>query len=919
MLPLLKYVSLRHLIHRRGRTLLTLTGIVLGVAMIMSVFSLNGTITDAYTKLFSGLAGAADVEIAALSAAGIDEGILNDVLATAGVSAGVTAAAPIVKGNTIVFVPESRREDPATGTRGTSPTPGRTDATPAPARSDGAAIEASVFLLGVRPGDVEYTMRTYVLHDGRLLRPDDERMVLLTDSIASNLGVKPGDDVQLLTTMGKQTFTVAGLIGPGGPGIVNAGQLIVLPLQQAQRALGKVGRIDQIGLTLAPEADRAIVEQTLRAIVGDGAHVGRPTSGRAVEDVLGSLNLMLTFASGISLFAAFFLMYNNVSMAMAERRHEYGILVSLGLVRRTLLQSVIVEVLALSLIGGVLGASLGVSIANVMVHALGDTLAGALRLGVAGVTANPGATLAAIALGTVAALAAAFIPARQATDIAPTDVLRPALPVAPPRRRRLITYAATLLVTGTALIGVLLYYGTPANLDVFVWPLFGGMLVTFSGIIIALQPVVHTLPALFRRPLRALLGIPGYLAAGNLGRWPARTATTVGAMLVSLSMLVGVASLTQSYKAYLHRWVQMDTDWDLLVSSSWLGLGAETPLEERFRHEIEAIPGVQLASPERFVFLDYGDGRVYVSVFDMTEFSRFAAFNVAEGPASDDVIAALARRDSVAVSRPFAMVNDVRAGDTIELPTPGGKHPMSVAAVVDDMSLAGGTMYMDRQLYQELWQDDAVDAFAVKVSPGADPEVVRRAIFNAFADGMQPGADPEAGREAIPDALAVGVETGAFRRELPLTVQTSAEFAADLDQMVTESFSLIQSLVLVALIVAALGIANTLIMTVLERRRELAELRALGATQTHIRRIVLGEAIGSGLLGSTLGALIGIVIAWVMVEANRRFIGLAYPMVMPPSLVPMTAGIGLALAPVAGWIPARIAARMPIVAGMRVE
>lgn len=868
VLPLLKYVSWRHLLHRRGRTALTLIGITLGVAMIMSVFALNGTITDAYTKLFSGLAGAAEIEIAALSAAGIDESLLNQ---TAQIE-GVEQAVPLVKGNTIVFT----------------------------SSADASTSQASAFLLGVRPGDAEYNMRTYVLHSGRLLRQDDERAVLLTESLAANLGVKPGDDIQLLTTTGKQSFTVVGLIGAGGPGIVNAGRLIVLPLKQAQTMLGKLGRIDQIGLTLTQDAERAKVEQSLKSIVGSGAHVGGPTKGRAVEDVLGSLNLMLTFAGAISLFAAFFLMYNNVSMAMAERRREYGILISLGLVGRSLMGSVMAEVALLSLIGGGAGVLLGVAIADVSVQALGDTLAGALRLGVAGVRAHPGAAFVAIAAGMIASLSAAYIPAHRATRISPTEMLRPPTPVEPPRRKRQLALALFFVCTGGVVTAVLLRNGTPANFELFVWPTFAAMLVTFVGIIFALQQVVHRLPDLLRRPLRAVLGIPGSLAAGNLGRWPGRTATTVGALLVSLSMLVGVTALTESYRAYLHRWAQEDTDWDLLVSSSWLGLGAETPLDESFRHRIEAVPGVAFASPERFVFLDYADGRVYMSVFDMTEFGHFANFRIAQGPPSDEVIAALARRDAVAVSRPFAMVHDVTVGDIIKLPTPTGNFPVRLAAVVDDMSLAGGTMYIDRQLYKQLWYDDAVDAFAVKVKDGADVEEVRRAILNAFTG--------ETARRRN--------DTGS---ELPLTVQTSREFVADLDDMVTESFSLIQALVFVALVVAALGIANTLVMTVLERRRELAELRALGATQKHIRRIVLGEAIGSGLLGSVLGALIGIVVAVTMVEANRRFIGLAYPLVMPPTLVLMTAGIGLVLAPLAGWLPARIAADMPIVEGMRVE
>lgn len=908
MRPLLKFVSLRHLLRRRGRTALTTFGITLGVAMVMAVFSLNGTINDAYTKLFSGLAGIAEVEIAALSAAGIDE----DILETAAQTEGIAAAAPAIKGNTVIF---------------TVPPPSSAPLQTTDQATGQTADQASVFLLGVRPDEDEFAVRTYVLNSGRLLGPKDDRSVLLTESLATRLGIGPGDEVDLLTVAGKQRFEVVGLIGAAGPGAVNAGQLVVVPLEQAQRVLGKQGRIDQVGLVLTSGADKADVEQSLRDAFGAGAHVGKPTTGRAVEDVLGSLNLMLTFAGAISLFAAFFLMYNNVSMAIAERRHEYGILMSLGTTGRNIMGSVITETALLSLAGGGLGVVLGVAVADVMVQALGDTLAGALRLGVTGAAANPGAVITAMGAGLVASTAAALGPARDATRIAPTDVLRSGPATFPSRRRRLGP-GVLLIGLGAAVTVTLLLYGNPGNFNVFVWPLFAAMLLSLVGVVMALQSVVHRLPQLFKAPFRKLLGVPGYLAAGNLGRWPARTGTTVGALLVALSMLVGVTALTQSYRTYLHRWVELDTDWDLLVSSSWLGLGAETPLQEGFRGQVEAVEGVALASPERFVFVDYGDGRVYMSVFDMNEFGRFATFNVAEGPPSDEVIAALAAGDAVAVSRPFAMVHEVRVGDIIELPAPSGNYPVKLAAVVDDMSLAGGTMYIHRDLYKRLWQDESVDAFAVKVEPGADVDVVRQAILDAFADGvavpqaMTPGAaaagtaagTPPRAIDTAPEAIV-----GAAIVEVPLTVQTSREFAEDLDQMVTESFSLIQALVLVSLLVAGLGIANTLVMTVLERRRELAELRALGATKAHIRRLVLGEALGAGLLGTVLGAAVGVVMAVAMVEANRRFIGLAYPLVMPPSIVAMTAGIGLVLAPAAGWIPARIAARLPIVDGMRTE
>ncbi|MGE5589535.1 MAG: ABC transporter permease [Bacillota bacterium] len=856
MLPLLRFVNLRHLTSRLGRTALTVSGIALGVAMIMAVLVMNRNIHESYRQLFSDLAGRADIEISASTAGGMDEALLSQVEG----ATGVRVALPTIRGRSVL----SARD-----------------------RSE------TVFVLGVDPGrDAE--LRDYQWADGRMPAAGAAREVVLTDSLASGLGVQPGDDVTLLTATGRQTYRLVGTIGAAGPGRVNLGRVAVVPLAAAQDMLGKTGRVDTIDVMLSPAADAAAVTVELAGLA-TGARVGKPEGGSEMDDIMGSVNLLMVFASAISLFASAFLIFNNVSMSVAERRTQHGILRALGLTRQRLLGLGLAEALLLGLVGSGVGVLLGSGLAQAMVVGLSRTMEGVFRFNPGPGGTDAAATFVALIVGVGTTVAAALRPLTESAGVQPVEAMRPgAARIADGDHRGLSSGWRTRALLGSVLVlggagSNVALLTLPDRLDTsHMWILSASLLVALFGLILLLEPLTALLAPGLGRASGRLFGVPGRLGAGNLARSPGRTAATAGALLVAVSMFVGVGGMSASFRGYVRDWVETAIGWDLLVSSSWNGLGAETPMSPDVGKELAEIPGVALASPERFTFVDYRGTRVLMSVLVMNDFPSFASFRVAEGPPADRLARELARHSGVAISRTLAQGQGLHPGDALRLSTPKGDRDFRVSGVVNDWSTATGTIYMDRGWYLELWDDPMVDSFAVNVAD-APVETVRQAISDHF------------------------------QGRLPLTMQTNAEFASSVDRTINESYLLIQALVLVALLVAALGVANTLIMSASERQREIAELRAVGADRRQVGRMVLVEALAIGLVGCSLGMLAGVVLAVDLVLAATRSMGLAFTLVIPLWVVPAALAVGLLGAPLAGWGPARYASAQPICVGMRYE
>ena len=222
--------------------------------------------------------------------------------------------------------------------------------------------------------------------------------------------------------------------------------------------------------------------------------------------------------------------------------------------------------------------------------------------------------------------------------------------------------------------------------------------------------------------------------------------------------------------------------------------------------------------------------------------------------------------------------------------TPSGEKQFPVMGGFYDYATDGGKLVMDRALYRQLWQDETTTLFAVYATPGADIDAVRRHI-----------------------AETVG-------REGHLLVISNAELKKEILAIFDRTFTITYALEFIAVGIALLGIVNTLLTSVLERQRELATLRAIGASAQQIRRLVLWESSYLGLLGAALGVLGGVLLSVLLIEViNKQSFGWTIQFTLPGSMLVEAVEVALAAAVVASTLPARWAAKQPIVDGLRYE
>ncbi len=544
------------------------------------------------------------------------------------------------------------------------------------------------------------------------------------------------------------------------------------------------------------------------------------------------------------------------------------------------------EALVLGVAGSVLGTLLGAAMARVAAAGLADTALAMFSVPVAAVPLQAPDVLLALALGTTSTVAAAYLPAREAFAVQPAEALRPAAAGAGGGWRWRWLLALAVLVAGGALAAWLWSAGSGLERTRFLQAAGLAVLAMGVGVVGLGTEWVKAGGRAVAAALRASLGVAGALGGDSLLRTPARSAATVSAFLVSIAFMVGFAGFSATYTRFVDRWVDRTIAWDLRVSAGIRGIQAEALLPEGMKAELQSVPGVALASAQRFVFTDYRDGKVLLSIFEMADLPEYASLKVLEGAAGPALYQALAQGEGVAITAVTARLFGLRPGDILQLPTPAGVAGLPVLALVDAFSPDTGEVYVDRRLYQRYWPDPGVDAFAVKVAQDGKAADVAAALT-----ALQPGG-------------------------LRLSVETQGGFKARLTSLLRQAFAQVQGLVLVTVLVGCLSILNTLTIAVLEQQTELALFRALGATRSRIRGIVLAQALGIGLYGAVLGGACGVGLAYLLVGFNRQFSGLHLEPALPA--LPLLTGVvmALVLAPLAALLPARRAANLPPAAAL---
>jgi len=689
--------------------------------------------------------------------------------------------------------------------------------------------------------------------------PTGPSEVVIDATSAEKHDIPLGSDIKILFRGPTQTFTVVGTVGFGGEKDLGGTTSAYFDTATAQKVLGSPDTFDAINVRAADGVSDAALATRLDAALPEaaeavtGAQVAQETSDAVSQD-LKFVSVMFLIFAGIALFVGSFIIWNTFTMIVTQRSREIALMRAVGATRRQIRKSLLTEALMLGAVSSAVGVVAGIGVAkglNWLMSALGFSLP-TTSLQIA-----PRTIWLSILVGTVVTVVAALVPARRATMVLPVEALREATPGSrPPSRRRLVIGALTLVGGVAAVLSALYGGGSPKLLGI-------GVPAALIGVITLAPVAARPLAALLGWPLR-LRGVPGDLARQNAMRNPRRTASTATALMIGLTLVVSMGVFASSLKASFSDILSGSTHADLYLAKASNGAEGFSPEATK---KVAAVPGVSAASATAFGQGRFADEQTFFTSIDPATAERTLSLDVSTGS-----VKALGA-DGVLVAKKKAEANGWAVGSTVPAEFAStGKHDLLVAGIFDQ---TGGFVEADYLLSldgQDALTGDHLDASAlVLLDEGADTGEVKAAITAALADH--------------PDAKILDQE------------EYEAEATGFIDQLLT----FVSVMLLLAVVIALLGIVNTLALSVFERTRELGLLRAVGMTRAQVREMVRWESVVISLIGAGAGAVLGIGLGLVLAQALKsegiEAVSVPWPSIAAYVVAAAVAGMVAAIGP----------------------
>ena len=657
--------------------------------------------------------------------------------------------------------------------------------------------------------------------------------------------------------------------------------LVLTDVAQAQEWLGMQGRLTRIDLRLPGGADGAALAAALRARLPAGVELH--TTRAVARETLAMTDAFTTNLQAMSLLALLvgtFLIYGAVSFAVLQRRRTLGILRALGATRAELLRLLLGEAALLGALGGALGVALGILISRALVGLVARTINDLYFVIAVHAIALPPLTLVkALLAGVATALVAALLPALEVANSAPQLALARSVVEGRARHlaRRLLVLAA-LLAAGAAVTVALSGRSLLAG--------FIALFLLLLAVAAATPAALRALALLCARLLGARSAL-ARLALTDVARSLSRTGVAVAALGLALAAMIGVAVMVESFRGSLREWLSQTLRADLYVSAPGPGEALARRLDPQVLTALLAVPGVRAHSEVRraVVASAYGDldlnalrlGPAGGGSFHLTEGEPRAAWGAfAQG--------------AVLLSEPLAWRLGLARGATLRLNTASGPRDFPVAGVYREYGNDRGEVLMELGTYQRLWRDAAIGGVGLYLAPGADL------------------------------ASTVARLRAAAAHRQALLIRSNADIRARSLQIFERTFIITRVLYWLAAGVAALGLVSALLAWELERARELALLRTLGATPRATAALVLAQTLFMGMAALLAALPAGLVTAVVLTRViNRRAFGWQIDLHLSAPQFLNALILALAAALAAGLYPAWRAAHAPLAAGLRAE
>jgi len=720
----------------------------------------------------------------------------------------------------------------------------------------------------------------------------DPASIILTEKFAQRFGLTTGSQIRLTLGDRPQNFVIRGLLRNDGPARAMDGNLVLMDIAAAQLGLNRLGWIDRLELLPAAGTSLETLREEIQRRLPAGLQAQLPARrGEQIEKMLQAFHFNLTALSTIALLVGLFLIYNTIAVSVISRREEIGILRALGVARRTVVGLFLAEAAALA----VAGIAAGLPMARLMaLGALRLTATTVKTLYVATAAQAPpldsGHWLLAFGTALPLALLAAALPALEASRVPPVAAMRSAGRL----ETRFRWGSLWLPLCLFALAGILSSMKPVGNLPVFG---YAAALAIVLGAAFLCPSALHSARWVGEKIIARLwhrfpnTAVEWRLAMANLASSIPRISISVAALAVSLSMLAAIAVMIGSFRETVIYWVEQTLRADLyLRPATRSNVSVEATVSPEVEEAVRRHP--QVAGVDRFrnFTLPYGEGLVTLGAGDFNVLLEHGKLLIKEPPGQVKALREAIGRDAVVVSESFSLKHSVRAGDHVTLSMPGGLRDFRVVAVYYDYSNDRGVIVMDQKTLTKHFGPMAPTSLTIYLRPGASADTVRAEILKALESRYR------------------------------VFIYTNSALRAEVLRIFDSTFAITYALEVIAIFVAILGIASALLTLILERARELAILRMIGADQGQVRRMVVAEALVLGGVSQTIGLGVGLVLSLILIYViNVQSFGWTIQFHLPVGFLLQSSLLVLVAAGLAGLYPARRAARMQAVEALAEE
>jgi putative ABC transport system permease protein len=850
-------VALKGLAGRKLRSALTALAIVLGVAMISGTFILTDTINKGFTTIFTESYRNTSAVITA-----------HSTISSSQSGAALTGGFPASVLERVKRLPDvSAAAGSITDTAKLVGRNGKTFSTHG----------APALAFSVDPNDLRFNPLSLVAGS----YPTTSSEVAIDKAAADQAHYRVGDTIRVIARGPAKPFTLSGIVKFGSVSTIGSATIAVFDLATAEQLFNKVGKLDVVRVAAKGNVTPSRLVEEIRPLLPPTAQV-RTVSAQVKQETkdvgfVGIIQKILLGFAGVAVFVGAFVIFNTISITVAQRMRELATLRTIGASRRQVMASVLVEAFVVGAVGAVAGLFLGFGLAAGL-----DELMSAIGIDLpksATVFATRTAVVS-LVVGTLITLLSALRPAVRATRVPPIAAVREGADLPPGR----LAFLGPPLKTIVAAAGIaLLLYGffvQGIGVTQRLLAMGVGALLLFVGVALISAWLVRPLASVLGWPATRLGGSAGRLARSNSTRNPGRTASTAAALMIGIALVTSVAVLASGIRTTVHDTLERTFVGDYAVTSP----DGFTPFTPASEPALARVRGVTAVSGERV-----GDGKAFGKTVQVSgvngDVGKVIHIDWVRG---SNATPAQLGADGAILEQTYAKHRDVAIGDRFVLQTGTGR---SLDLVLEGIYKAPkgppafGTVIIGQRTFDRVFPQPTNIFEFVNMRGGANAANTKK-LKTALT--------------AFPD----------------VKLQTEKQFRKNQARFINQLLALLYVLLALSVIISLFGIVNTLVLTVFERTRELGMLRAVGMTRRQVRRMIRHESVITALIGAALGIGLGFFIAFLVTQALKKDgIGFAVPTVSVVVFVIAAIVAGL----VAAVLPARRAARLNVLEALQYE